>query len=517
MEESREYGVVYSEEIQSAIERIGMLSAEMDHASYFSLYNDIIPALYNHLLDYDISLNTFRLVWQMLNRIVVAGNFVWFKQYWSWSVQYETFKFNGERRSEPYKRFYFFHVMTGALLCFNKRYDWLTYTLFFTMQLPERFGLVPNTFQEIMDVAEIIYYRKEQPFFFESHFEFDGMASCARNDSIIVSEAYDYLALLMIRLWSLGYNVSFADPLTLPQLDPINIDRNNALRRIAGMLKGKVHGWYAKDRIDKVEFRFKPFEEEVVRLLEEFDERASQLNSEIYEKAELDTTKVDRLKENLQEAAKRHSNSLPLQKDSELKVENAMFSDYRLENHYKLDKDVLIAGSNVSYTNMPDVLVSTLTYQAISYYEMFFMKAKAKHSYKIKYEDIGKAIDRLSLTTNHIILSFGEYIDNKIMTIAPIINVASRMSCIIIMHKQQLPYTKYVTEKLIDRDMDDILPDSVHLYSNIGHMERDNILKIVQYIRIYSSKEPMNYIRLDVDHFSIREKFDVEKIEPIEI
>ena len=515
MGESKDFGVVYSKELQSAIERIGLLSTEMASPSYFSLYNDITPALFNHLLDYDISLSTYRLVWQMLNRIVVADNFVWFKQYWSWAVQYETFKFKGDRRPETYKRFFFFHVMTGALLCFNKRYDWLSYTLFFTNHLPERFGLIPNTYQEIMDVAETVYYTREQPFYFESNFGFTGMASGVRNDSIIVGAAYDYLALLIIRLWSLDFNINFTDPRNLPKLDSVNIDRNNALRIVTGMLKGKVQGWYAKNRIEEVELRNVPSEEEVTQLLDDFIERAADKNRMIIEQAKPDTEKISILKMDLQEAAMRHSGYFPTEKDSGLKSDNAVYSDFRLEYRYRIDKAVLIAGSCVSYTNMPDVLVKMLTHQAICYYEQLFIETKEQRSFKIQYEDIGKAFEKLCLTTNYVILSFGEYIDNRLKIVAPIINIESRMSCIIILPKNQLPYAEFVTKKIVESDMDDILPDRVHLYSNVEHLEEDNILKIVQYIRIYSCQEPMNYIRLNVDHFSIKEEFDIDKIEPI--
>lgn len=516
MEDNKDFGVVYSKELQSAIERIGLLSAETQPPSYFSLYNDIIPGLYNHLLDYDISWNTFKLVWQMLNRVVAAGNFVWFKQYWSWAVQYEMFKFNGDRKTEEYKKFYFFHVMTGALLCFNKRYDWLSYTLFFTTQLPERFGLVPNTFQEIIDEAETIYYRMEQPFYFESNFVFSGLASGVRNDSIIVGAAYEYLALLMIRLWSLDYNVSFVDPKTLPVLDTVNMDRNEGLRKAADMIKRKVRSWYAQDRINGIELRVMPAEGDVTRLLDSFSEEVTNQNNAIFERSELDKNKVERLKMDLQESAMRFSKYFPTIKNSGLDDNNAEFRDYQLKYKYKVDKSVLIAGSSISYTNMPDILMKMLVYQAIGYYEQLFIDTPGQILYKIRYDDIGKAIKKLSLSDDYVILSFGEYIDDRFGINNPVVNVESRLSCIIILRKDVLPYTEYVTKTTGEPDLEDILPNGSHLYSNVEHLKKDDILKLAQYIRIYTSKKPMMYIRLKVDHFSLLERFDLDNIKEVD-
>lgn len=517
MEEYKDHGVVYSKELQSAIERIGLLSAESGTHSYFSLYNDITPALFNHSLNYDISLSTYKLVWQMLNRIVVAGNFVWFKQYWSWAVQYEMFKFQDNKRTEPYKRFYFFHIMTGALLCFNRRYDWLSYTLFFTTQLPERFGLVPNTYQEIADVATSIYLREEQPFYFESHFSIAGIADGVRNDSIIAGAAYEYLALLIIRLWSLDFNVSFSEPKTLPLLDPVDIEKNNTLRVVVVMLKGKVQAWYAKNRLDEIELHDIPLKSDVIQLLDEFIDSIETKNKEIFDRAEPDPDKIEKLKKDLKDAALRHSGYLPTAKDSKLEEKNAIHNDYRLEYKYKIDKAVLIAGSSVSYTNMPDVLMEVLTHQAIFYFEQLFIRTKERHSYRVRYDDIGNAFKKLSLTAEYVILSFGEYLDSRWKIENPIISVSSRMSCIIIIHKKQLPYTEFVTKKIVEPSMDDILSDGVHLYSNVDHMGTDNMLILVQYVRLYSSKESMNYIRLDVDHFVNNDKLDIEKVEPIEV
>lgn len=516
MEENKDFGVIYSKEIQSAIERIGLLSAETQPPSYFSLYNDIIPGLYNHLLDYEISLSTFKLVWQMLNRVVAAGNFVWFKQYWSWAVQYAMFRFQGERKTAGYRRFYFFHVMTGALLCFNKRYDWLTYTLFYTTQLPERFGLVPNTYQEIMDEAETIYYRMEQPFYFESNFNFSGLASGARNDSIIVGAAYEYLALLMIRLWSLDYNVSFVDPKTLPILDAVNMDRNEGLGKAAGMIKTKVRSWYAKDRINEIELRVMPLEEDVTRLLDDFTNEILRQNNDIFEHSEPDIFKVERLKTDLQESAKRFSKYFPTNTNSELNEKNAEFKDYSLEYKYKVDKSLLIAGRSISYTNLPDFLIRMLVKQAISYYEKLFIDTPGHLLYKIRYDDIGIAIKKLSLSDDFVILSFGEYIDGRFGIGNPVVNVESRLSCIIILRKNVLPYTEYVTKTMGETDMEDILPNGSHLYSNVKHIKKDGILKLVQHIRIYASKEPMKFIRLQVDHFSLLERFDLDNIKEVD-
>lgn len=511
-----EVGVVYSEEIKYAIERIGLLSSDMSNPSYFSLYNDIISVVYDHINEVEISQSTFRLVWQMLNRIVAAGNFVWFKQYWSWAVQYEMFMYNGIKRSESHRRFFFFHVMVGAMLCFNKRYEWLSFTLFYTNKKPESFGLIPNTYQEIMDVAEEIYNMSEQPFYFESNFQLDGVAVGARNDSIIVGAAYEYLALLFVRLWSLDYNVSNAEPKEIPYIDMNNIERNEDMAIISGMLRVKVKGWYDKKRIEEVELRELPEIKDVIDLIDIFIRQVDKQNKYIYENAEPNANKLEKLKEDLRSSALRASSYFPGQSDSRLEMNKAKADKHLLSFDYRIEKSVLIKERSISYTNLPDVLIKNLLNQAIGYYENVFLNNNAKHTYIVRYDDIGCAIEKLCLSDDYVILSFGEYISDKFNIYIPIVNVGSRMSCILIMKKNQLPFVEYVAERQSEDNMEEISDDGIHLYSNVSHLSSKTKLKLRQCIVIYSPKNTLKFIRLNVDHFSLLDDFDLNKIEPID-
>lgn len=512
-------GIVYPDYLQSVIERIGILSTEMQPPSFFSQYNDIIPVLFDHLNNVEISQSTYRLVWRMLNRIVVAGNLVWFKQYWAWAVQYETFRFQGDKRTESYISFFFFHLMVGALLCFNKRYDWLSEILFYSPQQPERFGLIPNAFQEIIDEAEMVYKKGEQVFFFESYFQFEGLGQGVRNDSIIRGSVYEYLALLMIRLWSIDSNVSFTDPKSIPSLDQRNMDRNEVLKRVAETLKRKVVIWYGKNRINEVELRVIPNEREVTDLLDSLIGMADKQNETIYNESDLDEGKVRKLMEDIIDSAKRKVGLLPTKEMSAIDPSRTQSNDNLLKYDYRIEPILLMAGKSISYTNLPDVLMDMLVRQATGYYEQLFIQQPAKFEYRIRYEDIGRAIEKLALSPDYVILSFGEFIDSPMGV--PVVNFVSRMSCIIVILKDQLPYTEYVTkeqvkvEGLIVPDVRDILPDGTHLYSNVASLKKDEILSLVQYLRIYSSQQLMKYIRLNVDHFSLQNMYDLDDIKPV--
>lgn len=511
----QEEGVVYSKEIQYAIERIGLLSSDMSNPSYFTLYNDIISVIYDHINDVEISQSTYRLVWQMLNRIVAAGNFVWFKQYWSWAVQYELFKYSGDRRSESHRHFYFFHVMVGALLCFNKRYEWLSFILFYTNKQPESFGLIPNTFQEIMDVTEIVYYMSEQPFFLESKFQLAGVADGARNNSIIAGAAYEYLALLFIRLWSLDYNVSYVEPKEMPYLDMNNIERNENFASMAGILKVKVKGWYDKNRINEVELRELPAINDAISLLDEFVHRIDRQNKYIYENAEPDEEKLEKLEEDIRNSALRSASYFPKENVSRLSKNEAKADKYLLDIDYLIEKSVLIKERSISYTNLPDVLIRNLLNKAIGYYENVFINSHAKQTYKIRYDDIEYAIRKLCLNDEYVILSFGEYISEELDINNPIINVESRMSCILIMKKDYLPFVEYVEEQPTEGGMEEIIDDNVHLYSNVRHLSKNIPLKLRQNMVVYSPKDGIDFIRLNVDHYSLSQKFDLDEIKAV--
>lgn len=516
MKKDKEYdGLVYSKEIQSAIERIGLLSSDMSKPSYFSLYNDIISVIYDNINEVELSQSTYRLVWQMLNRIVVAGNFVWFKQYWSWAVQYEQFKYKGDKRSESYWRFYLFHVMVGSMLCFNKRYEWLSFILYYTNKQPDSFELIPNTFQEIIDVAEIIYNMNEQPFYFESNYHFSGMADGARNDSIVVGAAYEYLALLFVRLWSLDYNVSYAEPKDMPYIDTNNIDRNEILASISGVLKVKVKGWYDKNRIEEVELRAFPEKNETIVLLDGYIRKIDENNKYIYENAEPDVKKLEKLKEDICNSALKSAHYFPSRNVSQLCKKNAKTVKYLLCFDYRIDKSVLMKERSISYTNLPDVLIRNLLYQAINYYEMVFIKMNAKWTYKVRYDDIKYAIEKLCLNDEYIIISFGIYIDNKLNIDIPIINVGSRMSCILIMKKNQLPFVEYVQEQQVEEEMEEIISENIHLYSNVSRLSKNTPLKLRQSMIVYSPKDDIDFIRINVDLFSLSQKFDLDDIEAV--
>ena len=78
----------------------------------------------------------------------------------------------------------------------------------------------------------------EKPFGLYKNYQYLGLEEGAKIDDVIAGYTYQYLALLIIRLWTYNdYNINYSDPFILPAAD-VEYGENNErlINRIAWVM-----------------------------------------------------------------------------------------------------------------------------------------------------------------------------------------------------------------------------------------------------------------------------------------
>ena len=141
----------YPDYIVEALRRLGQASCSCQ----YPLLNrriDIIQILFNQLEDYPITDQIYSYVWYLLNNMVSNGHDEWVKEYWSYACQYYLFtkKYAVNADEKQKNDFLEFHLMTGVMLVYMKRYNLLRHFMTYTSSLPAQYPLVPNTYCDII-------------------------------------------------------------------------------------------------------------------------------------------------------------------------------------------------------------------------------------------------------------------------------------------------------------------------------------------------------------------------------
>ena len=92
--------------------------------------------------------------------------------------------------------------------------------MFFTQSMPPTYVLMNNTMDDIFQSMSYFDGIHEKPAMLSSMFLMSGMVNDVKTDNTIFSVINDYLALLMLRLSDMDYNVSYQNPHKCPDIAP---------------------------------------------------------------------------------------------------------------------------------------------------------------------------------------------------------------------------------------------------------------------------------------------------------
>lgn len=496
----------------------------INNIRYAYFYNDnrIIFLLYNNVYRQKISESTYQYIWKLLNDIIICDNKDWFNQYWRHSDQYYSSTFvsistdNGISEKDDKDRFFEFHVVLGALLVYNRKYEWLKYIMYFTSQIPASYYLIPGTFVRIFELMKKFNKMQSHSYMLISLvYPFKGIDLGVESDESILNEIYKYLSLLFIRMFMFNdFNINFCDPKELPNIGE-DISDNKFYISLVDILRENVNNWFNSKCIEKINFEVEiPTREVVLELLDQYQRKCESRIDAIVSNPKLDTEKIKQLKNGLLENEliflKKVIDKNNVIINDSIRIENYAVSKLEFPYKIKLYEDDIIKGfSKLSY-NLEENIIKNIFDYIYGYYAQYFTINKSLIDYAIIYANLFKAISALALNKDKFVIivqgvSLENYeniygkennlvIENNISYYnqIPIVNIISSEPSVLIIRKDDLPFYNFIIK---DNSPLSLIDSRSKLFSNLDNIDpKTRILELKYYVNFYYKKE-VQYVR----------------------
>ena len=525
--------VIYSKEVNDIIRKILDLSYK-DKGSFFYERNDITWVLLNKQEGRSISIQTCQLLWITINRIVLEDNFGWFKQYWTIAYQYHMYNLSNQINNDSQderKMFEEMHIMIGGLLCFHKKYEWLSYILFFTNTQPASYPLVPSSAAQIIKVLYDIERKYDGIFTMQelSRYCFIGLKNDVSDIGMVVKYVEDYLALIVIRLWSVNnYNYTFSEPFDFPSPSD-DLDDNDKRIKYIQRLINCVRCWYSNGEIAKLHLPQTPKKLEVLDLLQGYMNNLKSKNSELTERCEIDKEKLKIVKQEVVKSLSSMNLNIPQGIPDKTKDSITI----PIHAGGSMESDAFMKGRHISITGIGDVIAEILKAKTqIAYGRGLISNRYLRHTYQVRYQDIFMAIDKLQIDHSYVILSLGVFLDtfdglygfpqelkrkedNRLFYGEVEIEfIDSRQSAMIVIKSEDLPYYEFTTWDSPSTGMVKI-DEELCLYSNVDHWSGSTFY--LDFVRILKMElcNDSSFAYLQIDQNEISDELDLNTIKPL--
>ena len=477
-------------------------------------------------------------IWQTVDAVMHADNESWVYNYWTYANQYYIFTLdhyseNEEELKLQQEMFKEQHFMMGALLTYNHKYKLLKRLMYFSNALPPTYDLVPSSFNVIILQLKSLIEKKEMPIELTKRYLMIGAPQDVSSDGFILSYAYKYASLLLIRLFTVNdWNITYSNPMGLPEISSdYTVEDLNAEAYMMNRLKNNTSSWFEeKDAIIQTIGEGRVVVDDVLNLCDEYIEQCKNQIETLNKSIEVDPKKREYIKSHLLSALKDYPLTLPTLNDNnkeEYKKQN--FKNYI---KYQIDKEILKVGTNVNASNLPDVLIEYLNRQVYKAYNLLFLIQSSVRNVRIAYKDIKRVLDVIGVNENFAVLSLGVYLGNyeaiygkeeddnfvdhkgyRSYKGCNIYSIPSTQQSIIVMQKSDIPFIR--KEKLADDNNLDLIDEKEFFYSNIDKIEdlseeKEQYLIVDRGLYLYS-KERFRYIRLNVDYNFVF-KTDMNKV-----
>lgn len=495
-------------------------------------YIGILATVYNHSSEGGLSQDTLLRIWEMVNRAAKAGNTGWFRDYWTYADQYYRFyKLNGRTplSDNNLKEFYRYHVMIGGLLIYFKRYDWLTHIMRFSQSQPGKFELIPGTLGRIFDMVWLVDELNEKPFGLYKKYQYLGLEEGAKIDDAIAGYTYQYLALLIIRLWTYNdYNINYADPFILPAADEEFVENNERMINRVEWMKKNVERWYNNGLVTEFGLSNVPDVTVVKSKLDEYIGVLKQKIIEIDEHDEVDEHKAKVIRDEMIVHNANRYCPIPMKVDDEVLDEtqfNTTSTPIIVTN--KIEKPFITKGSKKELGNFGDSLVHELNFRMLNeYLRADFSMMPYSISYSINQKDLLEAIDKLELPEDYVIVEIGNALelyefwdkitvdgDNRMYNGHKILSLgmAGFTNSIWILRGSEVPFIEIVETAFTGGSYTEIDANN-HLYSNIDNIKPPYDVQLVQTIKVYAPKDYGNTCLLKVMCDYSGNKYELDKV-----
>ena len=402
--DSKDKEIVYSASLYQVLYEMGSAVGISQQQSFIYKRNDIISILYDTIItNANISQQTFNHIWFMLNNASFVSNTNWLKTYWTYANQYMRFrkmKCDNEDEQEYLKKFYIFNVMFGAMLTYHRNYSTLNYIMTFSQSLPLSFPLIPGTFSKIIDCVENISIT---PMVLESKYSIKGLDEDVNASNEIAKNAYKYLSLLFIRLWSYkDYNINYSEPLEIPYIGN-SINKNEQLIKLSKTIREYIDTWYSSGELNNLGLWNLPSKSDVLALLDNYISSLEDMNIELdkqngYDEERLDYICNDFLKFNAQNYIE-----IPTQEELPCK-ENSRSTMVEVIGAIDVERRFLQKGRSEILGGVGDILASRLDNRLKHIYLQYLICSFTIEERKVQLDNLISELDSLQLTKDDCII-----------------------------------------------------------------------------------------------------------------
>ena len=527
--------VEYSPELYDILSKIAKKVGNTSQTDDRYNYIGIVSTVLNYDSKGGISPSTYMRLWEMVNRAAKAGNTGWFIDYWTYADQYYRFyKLEGHTplAQDNLKEFYQYHVVMGGLLLYYKRTEWLSHIMHFSQSQPAKFELVPGTLSRIFEMVFWVDELSDKPFGLYAKYQFMGLERGAKIDNAIAGYVYQYLALLIIRLWSYNdYNINYANPLSIPMADDYSIEKNEHLIDGAKRMKKEVGNWCDNRMVSEFSLYTLPSKNEVLDKLDEFIVVLNQKIKEIEARDIVDEQKAKVIKDEIIVTNVNSHTTIPMIEDASA-LDESLYQKLStvVKAEDTIEKRYITKGSKYQLGNFGMALVRTLNFYMLSEYLRIVNKLMpCTVSYSISQKDLLEAIDRLELPEDYIILDNGEaldlyeirqkltYEDNRCLYNGHEIlsfGISGYSAYLLVMPKTDLPLVEIIDTNTQNGDCK-LIDANNYLYSNIENLKPPYIVQLVQSMRVYAMKEFGKIGMLKVEYDYGGNRFDIDNIKEL--
>lgn len=485
--DSKDKEIVYSASLYQVLYEMGSAVGISQQQSFIYKRNDIISILYDTIItNANISQQTFNHIWFMLNNASFVSNTNWLKTYWTYANQYMRFrkmKCDNEDEQEYLKKFYIFNVMFGAMLTYHRNYSTLNYIMTFSQSLPLSFPLIPGTFSKIIDCVENISNMNNQwitPMVLESKYSIKGLDEDVNASNEIAKNAYKYLSLLFIRLWSYkDYNINYSEPLEIPYIGN-SINKNEQLIKLSKTIREYIDTWYSSGELNNLGLWNLPSKSDVLALLDNYISSLEDMNIELdkqngYDEERLDYICNDFLKFNAQNYIE-----IPTQEELPRK-ENSIHKTEEVIGDIDVERRYLQKGRSEILGGVGDGLAKCLEYKMKHKYLQHLIRSFTIEERKIQLDNLIPELDRLQLTEDDCIIEIAYSSDLR--TAAKVFRIMNGFQQSVFVCKMaDLPSLDIIDSSPISTDKK--IDPYNYIYLGVKELSDKYILSVKQTIRI---------------------------------
>lgn len=462
----------------------------------------------------------YQIMWRTLTEHIKRNNEDWLLSYWEYADQhFSVFLKNLTTRDAKNQQANFkeFHIALGALIIYNEKLNWLRKIRRFTNSIPPHYYLIPCTFEEILNW--LFHFSEnliEEPFSLAEKYPL-GKHDGVRTENVFYKYVVKYLAYSLLHINEIDYNVRFVDPKQIPQPFP-NDSSNKEKREIVPINESRIRdAKFLKSQVASFKVRNnKQTRQDANDLIEQYISGCKEQITTTLSNANIDSKKINYIKENLKSEFNRQSLQLITKGDSELS--NGESTNNNSTYEYKLDNNDILEGTYRLSINLESIIIASICKNIQQKYYLLFLFNKPTNTFVIRHKDIGKALGNLDLTRDHFIISMNLNMKPRFATItrATIKDIAVSHSEFVVIKKNAVPYVNLIVEPKLKDDLKPLTENSV-ICSNLSSLEKtEKKLKVAVNYDIVQPEGVWKYIKVRIIPEITEEKFDLDKIQNIQ-